>query len=125
MKILKKLMLATAAVAISASAAMAERYVMITHTQGTDPFWPVVEKGGRDAAAAVGATLEYNFDVSGDMAAMAKLIEAAAASQPDGIIVSLPDAAALGPAIKAAVADGIPVITMNSGLESSAELLAR
>ena len=27
-----------------------ERYVMITHTQGTDPFWPVVEKGGRDAA---------------------------------------------------------------------------
>jgi len=95
---------------------------MITHTQGTDPFWPVVEKGGRDAAAAVGATMEYNFDVSGDMAAMAALIEAAAASQPDGIIVSLPDAAALGPAIKAAVADGIPVITMNSGLESSAEL---
>ena len=99
-----------------------ERYVMITHTQGTDPFWPVVEKGGRDAAAAVGATLEYNFDVSGDMAAMAALIEAAAASEPDGIIVSLPDADALGPAIMAAVADGIPVVTMNSGLESSAEL---
>jgi simple sugar transport system substrate-binding protein len=99
-----------------------ERYVMITHTQGTDPFWPVVEKGGRDAAAAVGATLEYNFDVSGDMAAMAALIEAAAASNPDGIIVSLPDAAALGPAIRQAVADGIPVVTMNSGLESSAEL---
>ena len=99
-----------------------ERYVMITHTQGTDPVWPVVEKGGRDAAAAVGATLEYNFDVSGDMAAMAALIEAAAASEPDGIIVSLPDADALGPAIKSAVADGIPVVTMNSGLESSAEL---
>ena len=67
MKVLKKLVMATAAVAISASAAMAERYVMITHTQGTDPFWPVVEKGGRDAAKAVGATLEYNFDVSGDI----------------------------------------------------------
>ena len=123
---MKKLMLATLAattfLAASAIAQAQERYVMITHTQGTDPFWPVVEKGGRDAAAAVGATLEYNFDVSGDMAAMAKLIEAAAASQPDGIIVSLPDADALGPAIKAAVADGIPVVTMNSGLESSAEL---
>ena len=104
------------------SAAMAERYVMITHTQGTDPFWPVVEKGGRDAAAAVGAEFEYNFDASGDMAGMAKLIEAAAASQPDGIVVSLPDAAALGPAIKAAVDAGIPVITMNSGLESSKEV---
>ncbi|MEM6760157.1 MAG: substrate-binding domain-containing protein [Pseudomonadota bacterium] len=117
----------TAATAIAAAApAIAdghgERYVMITHTQGTDPFWPVVEKGGRDAAAAIGATLEYNFDVSGDMAAMAALIEAAAASEPDGIIVSLPDADALGPAIKAAVSDGIPVVTMNSGLESSAEL---
>ncbi|MEL6571212.1 MAG: sugar ABC transporter substrate-binding protein [Pseudomonadota bacterium] len=123
---MKKILMAAVAASAMASAAYAdghgERYVMITHTQGTDPFWPVVEKGGRDAAEAIGATLEYNFDVSGDMAAMAALIEAAAASEPDGIIVSLPDADALGPAIKAAVADGIPVVTMNSGLESSAEL---
>jgi simple sugar transport system substrate-binding protein len=119
---MKKLILTAAAAALMAGAAHAERYVMITHTQGTDPFWPVVEKGGRDAAEAIGATLEYNFDVSGDMAAMAQLIEAAAATQPDGIIVSLPDADALGPAIRSAVADGIPVITMNSGLEASAEL---
>jgi simple sugar transport system substrate-binding protein len=120
---MKKVLFAAMAASIVAGAAIAEeRYVMITHTQGTDPFWPVVEKGGRDAAEHVGATLEYNFDVSGDMSAMAKLIEAAAATQPDGIIVSLPDAAALGPAIKAAVADGIPVVTINSGLESSAEL---
>ena len=120
---MKKTIMAVAALAVSASAAFAqERYVMITHTQGTDPFWPVVEKGGRDAAAAIGADFEYNFDVSGDMAAMAALIEAAAASNPSGIIVSLPDADALGPAIKSAVADGIPVITMNSGLESSKEL---
>jgi simple sugar transport system substrate-binding protein len=107
---------------LAGTAAMAERYVVITHTQGTDPFWPVVEKGARDAAAAIGAEIEYNFDASGDMAGMAKLIEAAAASQPDGIVVSLPDAAALGPAIKSAVEAGIPVITMNSGLESSKEV---
>lgn len=115
-------MLAAAFMATGASLAFAERYVVITHTQGTDPFWPVVEKGARDAGAAVGAEIEYNFDVSGDMAAMAKLIEAAAATQPDGIVVSLPDAAALGPAIKAASDAGIPVITMNSGLESSKEV---
>ncbi len=120
-KLFKTTALAAAVLSL-ASMATAERYVMITHTQGTDPFWPVVEKGGRDAAKAVGAELEYNFDASGDMAGMAKLIEAAAASQPDGIIVSLPDAAALGPAIKSAVDSGIPVVTMNSGLESSAEL---
>ena len=80
MNVMKKLLMATAAVALTATTAFAERYVMITHTQGTDPFWPVVEKGARDAGAHVGAEIEYNFDVSGDMAAMAKLIEAAAAS---------------------------------------------
>lgn len=120
---MKKTLLTAAAVSmIAGSASAEERYVMITHTQGTDPFWPVVEKGGRDAAEAIGATLEYNFDASGDMAAMARLIESAAATQPDGIIVSLPDPAALGPAIESAVADGIPVITINSGLEASADL---
>ncbi|MCY4207017.1 MAG: sugar ABC transporter substrate-binding protein [Roseovarius sp.] len=119
---MKKPFMAAVALTLLASAAFAERYVVITHTQGTDPFWPVVEKGARDAGTAVGATIEYNFDVSGDMAAMAKLIEAAAATQPDGIVVSLPDAAALGPAIKAAADSGIPVITMNSGLESSKEV---
>ena len=119
-KIMKKLLAAAAALATVSTMAMAERYVMITHTQGTDPFWPVVEKGGRDAAAAIGAEFEYNFDPSGDMSGMAKLIEAAAASNPDGIIVSLPDADALGGAIRAAADAGIPVVTMNSGLESSA-----
>ncbi len=112
----------SAAMLTFAGAAIAERYVMITHTQGTDPFWPVVQKGGSDAAAAVGAEFEYNFDPSGDMSGMAKLIEAAAATQPDGIIVSLPDADALGDAIRAAADSGIPVITMNSGLESSKDV---
>ncbi len=117
---MKKILLAGAVFALIASGATAaERYVMVTHTQGTDPFWPVVEKGGRDAAEAIGAEFEYNFDPTGDMSGMAKLIEAAAATQPDGIIVSLPDADALGGAIRAAVDSGIPVVTMNSGLESS------
>ena len=119
---MKKLLATVAALATMSTMAIAERYVMITHTQGTDPFWPVVEKGGRDAAAAIGADFEYNFDPSGDMSGMAKLIEAAAASNPDGIIVSLPDPDALGGAIKAAADSGIPVITMNSGLESSAKV---
>lgn len=119
---MKKLLATAVALSLMAGSAMAERYVLITHSQGTDPFWPVVEKGARDAAAAVGADLEYNFAPSGDMADMAKLIEAATATQPDGLIVSLPDAAALGPAIKGAIAAGVPVITINSGLESSASL---
>ena len=119
---MKQLLMTVAAILLVASGALAERYVMVTHTQGTDPFWPVVEKGANDAAAAIGADLEYNFAPSGDMADMAKLIEAATATNPDGLIVSLPDPAALGNAIRAAADAGIPVITINSGLESSADV---
>jgi simple sugar transport system substrate-binding protein len=119
---MKKAMLMAAAAMMVTSAAQAERYVMVTHTQGTDPFWPVVEKGAKDAAAALGVELEYNFAPSGDMSDMAALIEAGAATSPDGMIISLPDAAALGGAIQAAVGAGIPVVTINSGLEASKEL---
>ncbi|MEM7444637.1 MAG: sugar ABC transporter substrate-binding protein [Pseudomonadota bacterium] len=119
---MKKLLLTSVALVAIAGTAQAERYVMVTHTQGTDPFWPVVERGGRDAAEDLGVDFEYNFAPSGDMSDMAQLIEAATATQPDGIIVSLPDPDALGGAIQDAVDAGIPVITMNSGLESSAGL---
>ena len=119
---MKKMLLMAAAATLVAGAAQAERYVMVTHTQGTDPFWPVVEKAGRDAAAAVGAEFEYNFAPSGDMADMARLIETAAATQPDGLVISLPDPDALGDAISAAASSGIPVVTINSGLEASKEL---
>jgi len=118
----KRLLFAAVAALVLTGNAFAERYVMVTHTQGTDPFWPVVEKGAKDAAKAIGADLEYNFAASGDMADMANLIVAATATNPDGIVVSLPDPDALGGAIKGAVDAGIPVITINSGLESSAEL---
>ena len=110
------------AILFATTAAFAERYVMVTHGEGKDPFWPVVQKGGEDAARAIGADFEYIYNPSADMADMASSIQAAAATQPDGMVISLPDPDALGPAIKAAVAAGIPVITMNSGLENSAAL---
>ena len=53
---------------------------------------------------------------------MSQLIDAAVAQQPDGLVVSIPDADALGDAIRAAVDAGIPVISMNSGSDVSAEL---
>ena len=110
------------AIVFATSAAFAERYVMVTHGEGKDPFWPVVQKGGEDAARAIGADFEYIYNPSADMADMASSIQAAAATQPDGMVISLPDPDALGPAIKAAVAAGVPVVTMNSGLENSAAL---
>jgi len=102
--------------------ALAERHIMITHTQGQDPFWPVVERGARDAVKETGVQFEYVFNPSGDLADMARLIETAAASKPDGLVISVPDVGAVGPAIKSAVASGVPVITINSGIEYYKEL---
>jgi len=119
---MKKILLTFVAIVFVASSAFAERYVMVTHGEGNDPFWPVVQKGGEDAARAIGADFEYIYNPSADMADMASSIQAAAATSPDGMVISLPDPDSLGAAIKAAVAAGVPVITMNSGLESSASL---
>ena len=120
MKFTSKFVVALSAAALMAGMASAERYVMVTHGEGKDTFWPVVQKGGEDAARHIGADFEYVYTPSADMGDMAKSIAAAAATQPDGLVVSLPDPEALGQAIKDAVASGVPVITMNSGLESSA-----
>ena len=117
-----KVILAIVSSIVLTSTAFAERYVMVTHGEGTDPFWPVVQKGGEDAARHIGADFEYVYNPSADMADMAKSIAAAAATQPDGMVISLPDPDALGQAIKDAVDSGVPVITMNSGLESSASV---
>ena len=119
---MKKFLTTLLAIMFVAGVVSAERYVMVTHGEGNDPFWPVVQKGGEDAARAIGADFEYIYNPSADMADMASSIQAAAATSPDGMVISLPDPDSLGPAIKAAVASGVPVITMNSGLESSASL---
>tara|TARA_B100000902_G_scaffold58133_1_gene65168 strand:- start:640 stop:1545 length:906 start_codon:yes stop_codon:yes gene_type:complete len=118
---MKKIIL-TILVSFLSFSAFAERYVMVTHGEGKDPFWPVVEKAGADAAAQMGVDFEYIFNPSGDLSDMASSIQAAAATQPDGMVVSLPDPDSLGNAIRAAVDAGIPVITINSGLEAYKEV---
>jgi simple sugar transport system substrate-binding protein len=91
------------------------RLVVVSHGQASDPFWSVVQNGVNDAAETLGVTAEYTAPDTFDMVRMGQLIDTAVASEPDGIIVSIPDADALGPSITAAVEAGIPVISMNSG----------
>jgi simple sugar transport system substrate-binding protein len=91
------------------------RFVVVTHGQASDPFWSVAANGVDAAAEDMGVTVEYQAPKTFDMVAMSDLIDAAVASQPDGLVVSIPDADALGPSIQAAVDAGIPVISMNSG----------
>jgi len=93
------------------------RFVVVTHGQASDPFWSVVQRGTDAAAQELGVTVEYQAPSTYDMVAMSQLIDAAVASQPDGLVVSIPDAEALSPAIQRATDAGIPVISINSGSE--------
>jgi simple sugar transport system substrate-binding protein len=98
------------------------RFVVVTHGQASDPFWSVAANGVNDAAEDMGVEVEYQAPETFDMVAMSELIDAAVASEPDGLVVSIPDADALGDSIQSAVDAGIPVISMNSGSDVFADL---
>jgi len=85
-----------------------------------DAFWGVVEKGAKDAAATFGVTLKSGG--SGDPAEQAQLVETYIADKVDGIFISLANPDALKDAVTKAVDAGIPVITINSGVDIYQEL---
>lgn len=116
------LVLGTLGFATSATAQDELRFVVISHGQAADPFWSVVQRGTQQAGDDLGVTVEYQAPTTYDMVAMSQLIDAAVASEPDGIVISIPDGPALTPSIQKAIDAGIPVISINSGYETSSEL---
>src|SRR5690625_3876183 len=98
------------------------RIVVVSHGAAADPFWSVAKNGVDQAAADMGVTVEYHAPDTFDMPRMAQLINAAIASNPDGLVVTIPDVDALGDAIRDAVDAGIPVMSMNSGSDVFEEL---
>ncbi|OUD08088.1 LacI family transcriptional regulator [Marivivens niveibacter] len=113
---------ATAAAVAVAAPAMAADIIVVAHGQANDPFWSVVKNGVQKAGEDTGANVEFRSPETFDMVAMSQLIDAAVNQEPDGLVVSIPDADALGPSIERAVAAGIPVISMNSGSDVAKEL---
>ena len=106
----------------TAVSAFAAEIIVVSHGQSNDPFWSVVKNGVSLAGKHTGVKVSYRAPETFDMVAMSQLIDAAVNQEPDGIVVSIPDADALGPAIKKAVAAGIPVISMNSGSDVAKKL---
>lgn len=119
--------LALAASGLGAGAATAQdtRIVVVSHGQASDPFWSVVKNGVDEARDTFGIEVEYRAPDTFDMVKMSQLIDAAVASAPSGLVVSIPDAEALGDPIRNAVASGIPVVSMNSGSDVYEDLGVR
>lgn len=91
------------------------RYVLVSHAPDSDSWWNTIRNALTLAGEQMDVDVEYRNPPTGDIADMARLIEQAAASGPNGIITTLADPTVLSDSIRAAVAQGIDVIIMNSG----------
>ncbi|QPB23852.1 sugar ABC transporter substrate-binding protein [Rhizobium sp. 007] len=125
--LLKTLAMSAIAFGVATSAAVAVKaqeisIIAVTHGQASDPFWSIVKNGMMQAAKDSNVKVDYRAPETFDMVAMGQLIEAAVNQNPAGIVISNPDPDALGPAIEKAVAAGIPVISMNSGIAAQEKL---
>ena len=96
--------------------------IVVSHGQANDPFWSVAKNGVDSACKDMKIKCKYTAPGTFDMVEMAKLIDNAVSQKPKGIVITLPDAAALGKSVKAAIAAGIPVVSMNSGSDDFAKL---
>jgi simple sugar transport system substrate-binding protein len=92
-----------------------ERYVLVSHAPDSDSWWNTVKNGIKLAGKQMDVKVEYRNPPTGDLADMARIIEQATASKPNGIITTLADFDVLSGPIRAAVDQGINVIIMNSG----------
>jgi len=86
---------------------------MITHSDD-GPFWSVVKRGAEAAADALGVTLVW-MPGNNDPGQMVTDINTAIGEGSDGIAASLPSPDQLIGPLQEAVAEGIPVYTLNSG----------
>jgi simple sugar transport system substrate-binding protein len=100
-----------------------ERFVLISHAPDSDSWWNTIKNAIGIAGKQMGVTVEYRNPSTGDLADMARIVQQASASNPDGIIVTIADFDVLEDPIKNAIAKGIPVITINSGTKAQSEML--
>lgn len=108
---------------MSTAQAAGERFVLVSHAPDSDSWWNTIKTAIREAGQHVGASVEYRNPPSGDLADMARIIEQATASNPDGIITTIADYDVLRGPITKAIKKGIPVITINSGTHEQSRKL--
>ncbi|MDQ3106147.1 MAG: substrate-binding domain-containing protein [Actinomycetota bacterium] len=91
------------------------RIDVITHGAPGDSFWDVVKAGAEQAGEDLGVDLRYASDP--DPGAQSTLIDGAVADGTGGLVVSMANPEGLQASIESAIEDGVPVITINSGID--------
>jgi|tagenome__1003787_1003787.scaffolds.fasta_scaffold20831538_2 simple sugar transport system substrate-binding protein len=93
---------------------------MVTHSD-EGSFWSVVKKGAEQAAKDSGVKLIWSPS-NNDPQKQAQLIDAAVSQKVDGLAVSVPNASAIQGSLAKAKSAGIPIITLNSGVDDYKKL---
>jgi simple sugar transport system substrate-binding protein len=91
------------------------RIDVITHGASSDSFWSVVKAGAERAGSDLGVDLHYQSNP--DVGQQSTLIANAVAANTDGLVISMANPDGLKSAIEDAVNKGVPVITINSGID--------
>jgi simple sugar transport system substrate-binding protein len=86
---------------------------MIGHYGPGVAFADLIRKGAETAAAK--DNIELRFSTDPDAPTQANMVQSALDSKVDGIAVTLAKPDAMAPAVKAAIAAGIPVVGFNAG----------
>jgi ribose transport system substrate-binding protein len=98
-----------------------ERYYLVTVNVEL-PYWKTAFEGFQKAAAEYGVSVDLRGPHKFDPAAEVQEFRSVVALKPAGILVSVTDSSLLAPEIDAAIAAGIPVITMDSDAPESKRL---
>jgi simple sugar transport system substrate-binding protein len=89
------------------------RFVFVTHDLGAGIFAPV-RTGMEDACELIGATCEFLGPQTYDPAQQVAILEAAIATEPDGIATTRPEPGVYDDVIQRAQEAGISVVTFNT-----------
>jgi ribose transport system substrate-binding protein len=98
-----------------------ERYYLVASNIKI-PYWQAAADGLNRAATEMKVSAEMTGPDKYDVAAQREVFRSAAAKKPSGILVSVADPESLKGDIDAAIASGIPVITIDSDAPESRRL---
>ena len=86
-------------------------------------YWLALKKGVEDETAKLGLKADYQgVPHEADIAQQVDLVKNIVSSKPYGIVMAATDAKALAPAVADAIAAGVPVVTVDSGVDPDASL---
>lgn len=91
------------------------RIDVVTHAAPGDSFWDVVKAGSDRAGEDLGIDVRYNS--SPEPGEQSTLIDNAVADGTGGLVISMANPDGLETAIRNAVDAGVPVVTINSGID--------